>query len=388
MSRQVGELRQVKGGLDNAVKQADARRLSSLFVVDADCHIAEPYALMAKYAPEPLREVLQRRDEEIDPFFSRQDAGEHKLHEFRSSVRHGKKRLRSEVSYPKPQGPEELIDLYTRRMHDLGIKRSVVFPTPMLHVAMDPRPEFEVGVANAYIDFMLEHLVGKYKEVVTSVYAPTNSPERAAELIDRVGSEKGIIGVMVPSMTQTLGGSDKWAPIYEAAQSKGLPILMHAATYAGGFFGGFDKFIGIHTLSRPVTLAIQITSIIYSGIPERYPKLKFVFIEGGVTWIPWLMQRMDSEYVMRRDEAPLLTKLPSKYIKDFYYTSQPLEYSDPKNLKYAFDMFDAENHLMYASDYPHWDFDIPTAIYDLPFLSRRAKEKIMGENAAKLFRLK
>ena len=75
-------------------------------------------------------------------------------------------------------------------------------------------------------------------------------------------------------------------------------------------------------------------------------------------------------------------------MKEFYYTSQPLEYSDPKNLKYAFDMFDAENQLMYASDYPHWDFDIPTSIYDLPFLSRRAKEKIMGENAAKLFHLK
>jgi predicted TIM-barrel fold metal-dependent hydrolase len=388
LSRQVSQLRQIKGGLDNAVKQADSRKLSSLFVVDADCHIAEPYALMAKYAPEPLREVLLRRDDEIDPFFSRQDAGEQKTRQFKSSVRHGKKRLRSEVSYPKPQGPEELIDLYTRRMQDLGIRRSIVFPTPLLHVAMDPRPEFELGVANAYVDFMLEHLVGKYKEVLTSVYAPTNSPDKAGELIDRVGSEKGIIGVMVPSMTQTLGGSAKWDPIYEAAQSKGLPIVMHAATYAGGFFGGFDKFIGVHTLSRPVTLAIQITSMIYGGVPERFPKLKFVFVEGGVTWIPWLMQRMDSEYIMRRDEAPLLTKLPSQYIKDFFYTSQPLEYTDPKNLEYTFEMFDAENHLMYASDYPHWDFDTPSTVYDLPFLSKKAKEKIMGGNAVKLFHLK
>ena len=271
MSRQVTQLRHVKGGLDNAVKQAESRNLSSLFVVDADCHIAEPYALMANFAPEPLREVLLRRDEEIDPFFSRKDAGEHQTRQFRSSVRHGKKRLRSEVSYPKPQKPEELIDLYTSRMHDLGIKRSIVFPTPLLHVAMDPRPEFELGVANAYVDFMLEHLVGKYKEVLTSVYAPTNSPDKAAELIDRVGTEKGFIGVMVPSMTQTLGGSEKWYPIYEAAQSKGLPCVMHAATYAGGFFGGFDKFIGILRLSRRVTLAIHITWWSYGGGAVSFP---------------------------------------------------------------------------------------------------------------------
>jgi uncharacterized protein len=48
-------------------------------------------------------------------------------------------------------------------------------------------------------------------------------------------------------------------------------------------------------------------------------------------------------------------------------------------------MMDAKNQLMYASDYPHWDFDLPSKIYDLPFLSEEDKRKILGGNALKLF---
>ena len=47
----------------------------------------------------------------------------------------------------------------------------------------------------------------------------------------------------------------------------------------------------------------------------------------------------------------------------------------------------AETQLVYSSDYPHWDMDLPSVIYDLPFLSMQAKRNILGENARKLFKL-
>ena len=50
-------------------------------------------------------------------------------------------------------------------------------------------------------------------------------------------------------------------------------------------------------------------------------------------------------------------------------------------------MIDAENHLLYASDYPHWDFDLPSTIWDLPFISEKAKHNILGGTAARLFKL-
>ena len=50
-------------------------------------------------------------------------------------------------------------------------------------------------------------------------------------------------------------------------------------------------------------------------------------------------------------------------------------------------MIKAETQLLYSSDYPHWDFDLPSTIYDLPFLSEAAKRNILGGNAARLFGL-
>jgi uncharacterized protein len=234
---------------------------------------------------------------------------------------------------------------------------------------------------------MLDHLLGKYKEILSPVCLPVNSPEKAAELIDRVAKEKGVIGAMVPSISPTLAGDKTWDPIYEAAESNGLPICMHSNTDRVGFFSGIERFVELHTLCRPVTLATQMTSMVFNGVPERFRKLKFVFVEGGLTWIPWIMQRMDSEYILRREEAPSLSKLPSDYVKEFYFTSQPLEYTEERDLQYCFDKIGAEDHLLYASDFPHWDFDVPSTIYDLSFLTARAKTKILGENAQKLFKI-
>ena len=80
------------------------------------------------------------------------------------------------------------------------------------------------------------------------------------------------------------------------------------------------------------------------------------------------MYSLDTEY-MRRLEAPLLKKLPSEYMKDFYYSTQPIEEMPPRHLKSFFDMADAENSFMFAIDWPHFDYDEPGAVADLPFLS-------------------
>jgi hypothetical protein len=74
-------------------------------------------------------------------------------------------------------------------------------------------------------------------------------------------------------------------------------------------------------------------------------------------------------------------------MRDMYYASQPMEAENLRALACTFEMIDAENHLLYASDYPHWDFDLPSRIWDLPFLSEKAKHNILGATAARLFKL-
>jgi len=65
-----------------------------------------------------------------------------------------------------------------------------------------------------------------------------------------------------------------------------------------------------------------------------------------------------------------------------------MEIQDMEALETTFRMINAETQLLYSSDYPHWDFDLPSTIYDLPFLSEQSKRNILGANAQKLFGLK
>jgi predicted TIM-barrel fold metal-dependent hydrolase len=123
------------------------------------------------------------------------------------------------------------------------------------------------------------------------------------------------------------------------------------------------------------------------GLPERFPKLKVMWIESGLAWLPFMMQRLDNSYMMRPSEAPLLKKLPSDYMREMFYTGQPMETSNMELTAAALKAINAETQLLYASDWPHWDFNPPSMIYDLPFLSEQGKRNILGESAAKLFNI-
>ncbi len=75
-------------------------------------------------------------------------------------------------------------------------------------------------------------------------------------------------------------------------------------------------------------------------------------------------------------------------MREIYYSSQPMEAVDNRPaLEVTFNMIKAETQLLYSSDYPHWDMDLPSVIYDLPFLDEQAKRNILGGNAARVFNL-
>ena len=71
-----------------------------------------------------------------------------------------------------------------------------------------------------------------------------------------------------------------------------------------------------------------------------------------------------------------------------YYATQPLELTkNRKLLEATFEAINAETNLRFSTDYPHWDFDLPSVIYDLPFVSEKGKHNILGGSAARLFKL-
>jgi predicted TIM-barrel fold metal-dependent hydrolase len=143
----------------------------------------------------------------------------------------------------------------------------------------------------------------------------------------------------------------------------------------------------MHAISFVHYNLVHMTNWVINGLPERFPKLKMLWIESGLAWLPFLMQRLDAEYMMRSSEAPLLRKLPSEYMTEMYYSSQPLERSNMKLTESTFEAIRAETQLLFSTDWPHWDFDLPASITTLPFLSEEAKRNILGFNAARLFDL-
>jgi uncharacterized protein len=143
----------------------------------------------------------------------------------------------------------------------------------------------------------------------------------------------------------------------------------------------------MHALSFAHYNLIHLTNWVINGLPERFPKLKLVWVEAGLAWISFLMQRLDHEFQMRVCEAPMLKRLPSEYMRQMYFTSQPLERTNLDLLEATMKAFNAETQLLFASDWPHWDFDPPSSITTLPFLSDQAKRNILGLNAARVFNL-
>jgi predicted TIM-barrel fold metal-dependent hydrolase len=175
---------------------------------------------------------------------------------------------------------------------------------------------------------------------------------------------------------------------YAAIEELGLPLGFHAGyNWNDQSMEMMNKFISVHAIGFVFYNMVHLTNWIMNGLPERFPKLKVTWIESGLAWVPFMMQRLDNEYMMRTSEAPALKRKPSDYMREMFFTTQPMEMTDMGALEQTFRMMNAETQVLYSSDYPHWDFDLPSTIYDLPFLSEQAKRNILGGNALRLFKL-
>jgi predicted TIM-barrel fold metal-dependent hydrolase len=132
----------------------------------------------------------------------------------------------------------------------------------------------------------------------------------------------------------------------------------------------------------------QLTSIVFEGIPERFPRLRLAFLEAGVSWVPYWMGRMDEEYEKRGAvEARALKRKPSEYIAggSIYFSCEAGEAILPQAIHLV-----GENQIVYASDWPHWDNNFPRSIKELEEredLTLTQKRKILGDNARRLYRL-
>ena len=81
-----------------------------------------------------------------------------------------------------------------------------------------------------------------------------------------------------------------------------------------------NRFLSVHAMSFATCNMTHMTNWIINGLPERFPKLKVIWVESGLAWIPFMMQRLDSEFLKRQSDAPLLKRRPSEYMQEMFYT--------------------------------------------------------------------
>jgi uncharacterized protein len=281
------------------------------------------------------------------------------------------------------------VTLTRRAMDSFGIDYMVVFPTPMLMLGMHPQPEMEVWLGRAYNRWLVERVLSADDRIKTLVYVPFNTPAEAERTVKEFGDKKGVIGFCVTSTRYKPVHHNDYMRLYSMIQELDKPLAFHAGYHwQDQSLATVNRFVGMHALGFVWCNLVHMTNWILNGIPERFPKLKSVWVESGLAWVPFLMQRLDDQVLMRQSEAPLLKRLPSEYMREHcWYTNQPMETTHPRALEVTFEMIKAETQLLFASDWPHYDFDLPAAIYDLPFLSEQAKRNILGLNAAKIFHL-
>jgi predicted TIM-barrel fold metal-dependent hydrolase len=270
----------------------------------------------------------------------------------------------------------------------------VVLNRGPLGLGVAPDADYAAALARAHNEELIENWLDRDERFLGSALIAPQAPEKAAEEIRRVGDHPRIVQVLWSSASG-LGipyGRRQFWPIYEAAAEMGLPVAVHPGTEGRGTArpptgaGYPSRYIEWHTV-LPANYIGHLASLITEGVFAEYPELTFVCIEGGLAWVPHFMWRLDKNWQGLRAQTPWLDRRPSEYVREqVRFTTQPIEEpQDPRHIQQILEMMHAEETVMFASDYPHWDTDSPD--HGLPPLDDDLKAAVTHENAQELYDL-
>lgn len=177
-------------------------------------------------------------------------------------------------------------------------------------------------------------------------------------------------------------------PLFAEAERLAIPLCVHGAPSTLSFAGAdrFENYFYTHVIAHPFEQMISLMCIVCSGVLKKFPKLKVAFLESGIGWVPYWLERLDEHHETRANLVPEIDRPPSEYIKDgnVYFFCEPEESMIP----YVAAQY--EDALVFTSDYPHWDATFPGAVASLAEredLSESVKRKVLSENAARFYGL-
>jgi predicted TIM-barrel fold metal-dependent hydrolase len=358
-------------------------RLEEILIVDCDVHVHESPRALLPYCDMPWKKALEAiqdiRERYLDlPGFSPgESAGGYQA---KFPTGHGSVRM---VHTPEQMQAE---------LSNLHVKKAVVFPDHLLKLAVLTQSEYAAALARAYNAWIVDQWCSGDLGLFGCLVACPQDPADTGREIERYAGQPGVVGVYLPCAgVDPLWGHRRYDAIFRAAEAADLAVFLHSVNVTHPVFPfnnhGFDTELARHALSHTFSIMANLTSMVTTGVPVRFPNLRVASFEAGISWVPFLMNRLDKEYIERRRDVPFLSERPSVYLKRYFYGTQPIE--EPERMQALAEiisLYEGETTTVFASDWPHHDFDHPMKVAQIP-LSGEVRRKIFGENALRLLGL-
>ena len=377
------------------------------WIIDADTHVTEPADVWTSRVPRALRERVPRV--EWDPKLQEQAwyIGDQRINSVGITAIAGYKD-------PYPAHPARYEDAHPgsydanarlQYMDSLGIWAMVLYPNVggfgnQVFGNLDDA-EAKLACVHAYNDFLIDWSSADRRRLLPVMSLPFWDVKASVAEIER-SAKRGHRGILFTGEPQSFGmpllASRHWDPLWAAAQDSGLPISFHIGSGDWGdeFSPARVEVEGYAAASARAGAKLfmmngsHVLDLLFSGILERFPKLRFVSVESGVGWLPFLLEAADYQFkaMAVRNERSDFKLLPSEYFRRQIYACCWFETITSDAI---IDRIGDEN-VMFETDFPH-----PTSIYGeavhrtieerLGTLSPAVRRRLLWENAAKLYKI-
>ena len=232
---------------------------------------------------------------------------------------------------------------------------------------------------------------------------PIQDADAACAEMRRAVKELGMAGAMLPSNGEGikghLGAKIYW-PIYEEAEKLNAPLAIHVGALHHLGMDSIGVYYPVHALGHPFGIMAQAAAMLSYGVFDRFPKLRVGFLEGGATWVPFFMDRLDRSYPhhlqvdIHGDFLPSSQPdvMASEYFRRHVKAGRIFVGFDCDDRGLGFAIKEAGNEaFLFATDFPHESFDAKHCRHEIDELLAREdvnqgdKEAILATNAKKFY---